>query len=440
MAAGARVKVVIIGNSGAGKSSYAARLARLHDLVYLELDGLVWEPHRVAVARPPAAVRADLERFLAEHERWVIEGCDGDLAELALGACTELVFMNPGVEACLDHNRRRPWEPHKFDDPADQERMLPPLLDWVRDYHTRTGPRSYGFHRRLFDEHQGKKRELDRHAAAIVHVFPELDPTGAVRHEGGWTSETLEAGGRIVQLARTPHAAETLRRQARVLPELAPRLPAPIPRPELVSAEPAAIAYRKLDGAPCDPCGAAPGGPWPEQLGRFLRALHVVSPAAIGLPPATPAELRARVRADLARMRAHVAPRLPAAELARADLILAALLDHDSRWQFPVGVTHGDLGPEHVLVDPDGALAGVIDWEDVGAGDPAWDFAWWLHAMPVAGDRALVAYGGPTDVGFRLRAACLYTLMPWHEVEHGIETGDPSLIESGIAGARARLQ
>jgi hypothetical protein len=30
--------------------------------------------------------------------------------------------------------------------------------------------------------------------------------------------------------------------------------------------------------------------------------------------------------------------------------------------------------------------------------------------------------------------------MPWHEVEHGIETGDPSLIEAGIAGARARLR
>jgi aminoglycoside phosphotransferase (APT) family kinase protein len=366
----------------------------------------------------------------------VIEGCDGDLVELALAAYTELVFMNPGVEACLEHNRRRPWEPHKYDDPVDQERMLAPLLAWVEGYHARTDVRSYGFHRRLFDAHRGAKRELDRDAAAIVHVFPQLDARGAARIDGGWTSETLEAGGWIVQLARTPYAAETLRRQARVLPALAPRLPAAIPRPELVSDEPAGIAYRKLEGVPCDP---APGGGWPEQLGRFLRALHGVSPEAVGLAPATPEALRARLRAEFARMREHVAPRLAAAERARADAVLAALLDDDRRWRFPVVVAHGDLGPEHVLVDSDGALAGVIDWEEVGAGDPAWDLAWWLSAMPAAGERALAAYGGPSDDEFRARATCLFALMPWDDVDHGVATGDAALIESGMAGVRARL-
>ncbi len=430
------MKVVVIGNSGAGKSSYARRLARLHDLPCLELDAIVWEPHRVAVARPPGAARADLERFLAEHERWVIEGCDGDLAEVALPACTELVFLNPGVEACLEHNRRRPWEPHKFDDPADQERMLAPLLAWVENYHARGGARSYRYHRRIFDEHRGEKRELDRHGAAIVHAFPQLDGRGAVRLEGGWTSETLEAGGWIVQLARTPYAAETLRHQARVLPRLAPRLPAAIPRPELVSDEPVGIAYRKLEGAPCD---AAPGGAWPEQLGRFLRALHGIAPEDVGLSPATPEVLRARVRADFARMRGHVAPRLGAAERAGADAVLAELVDDDRSWRWRPVIAHGDLGPEHVLVDPHGALAGVIDWEEVGAGDPAWDFAWWLHAMPATAERALAAYGGPPDERFRARAACLYALMPWHDVEHGAETGDAALIEAGLAGVRARL-
>ena len=60
------------------------------------------------------------------------------------------------------------------------------------------------------------------------------------------------------KLARTPYAAETLRHQARVLPQLAPRLPAAIPRPELVSDEPVGMAYRRLAGVPCD---AAPAGP-----------------------------------------------------------------------------------------------------------------------------------------------------------------------------------
>ena len=151
---------LIVGNSGSGKSTYAARTAAEHELARLELDSIVWEPHKVAVARPVDDVRADLEAFLAGHDRWVIEGCDGDLVAAALHVCTELVFLNPGLAACLENNRRRPWEPHKYDSAEEQARGLPFLLAWVEEYYTRDGPRSYAFHRRLFDGYGSAKREL----------------------------------------------------------------------------------------------------------------------------------------------------------------------------------------------------------------------------------------------------------------------------------------
>ena len=154
------MRTLVIGNSGSGKSTYAARLAAQADVPRLELDEIVWEPHQIAVARPAERVRADLDAFLAAHDRWVIEGCDGDLVEHALPWCTELVMLNPGVEACLANNRRRPWEPHKYDSAAVQERMLPFLLAWVESYYTRDDARSYAYHRRLFDGFTGAKREL----------------------------------------------------------------------------------------------------------------------------------------------------------------------------------------------------------------------------------------------------------------------------------------
>ena len=154
------MRVAIMGNSGSGKSTYAARLAAETGAALLELDGIVWELRKIAVARPADQVRADLTAFLAAHDAWVVEGCDGDLIEAVLAGGPELVLMNPGVAACLANNRRRPWEPHKFDDPADQERMLPHLLAWVESYYTRDDPRSYAWHRRLFDGYAGPKREL----------------------------------------------------------------------------------------------------------------------------------------------------------------------------------------------------------------------------------------------------------------------------------------
>jgi aminoglycoside phosphotransferase (APT) family kinase protein len=401
---------------------------------YFDLDSIYWEPHRIAVARPEAEVRADLERFVTGHDRWVIEGCYGALAEAALDRCTELVFMNPGLAACLANDRRRPWEPHKYDAPADQERMLAPLLAWVESYYTRSDPQSYAFHRRLFDAHAGAKRELDETAAVIVHAFPELRPGRIERITGGWTSETYRVDDRIVQLARTPYAAETLRRQAAALPRLAPLVPAAVPRPDLVRDDPVAMSYPMLGGAPCERAN----GPWPEQLGRFLAGLHCIAPERVGLAPETIAGLRDRRRAELAWMRGHVAPLLSAAERARADAMIAALVDDDASWRFAAALTHGDLGPEHVLVSPTGELAGVIDWEELGPGDPAEDFAWWLDAVPAAGRRMLAAYG-PVDDRFEQRARILFAVMPWDEVVHGVATGDPSLIASGIAGARERL-
>ena len=154
------MRLVVVGNSGSGKSTFARRAATEHGLVCLELDSIVWEPRQIAVARPPEAARAELAAFVARHERWVIEGCYGDLAQAALPACSELVFLNPGVAACLANSRRRPWEPHKYDRAADQERMLQNLLAWVESYYTRTDPCSYAYHRRLFDAFAGNKREV----------------------------------------------------------------------------------------------------------------------------------------------------------------------------------------------------------------------------------------------------------------------------------------
>lgn len=154
------MRVLIIGNSGSGKSWRARALAQQHQLAHLDLDTIYFEPALVAVQRPAAAVLADLRAFIGAHEHWVVEGCYGDVAEAALPFCTELLFMNPGKDACLANNVRRPWEPHKYASKALQDSMLPVLLDWVGKYYERDDNCSYACHRRLFDAHAGARREI----------------------------------------------------------------------------------------------------------------------------------------------------------------------------------------------------------------------------------------------------------------------------------------
>jgi adenylate kinase family enzyme len=154
------MRLLIMGNSGSGKSYRARQLAQQHGLAHLDLDTIVWEPGQIAVPRAPERVRADLLAFIAENEHWVAEGCYADLVEAALPFCSELVFMNPGQEVCLENNRRRPWEPHKYASMQEQQSKLAFLLDWVADYYVREDTMSYARHRRLFDGFGGAKTEV----------------------------------------------------------------------------------------------------------------------------------------------------------------------------------------------------------------------------------------------------------------------------------------
>jgi aminoglycoside phosphotransferase (APT) family kinase protein len=274
-------------------------------------------------------------------------------------------------------------------------------------------------------------------AARIDAVFPQIG-AGAVRPMGtGWAAETFDVDGAwVVQFARDDEAADKLRRQIDTLPELAAELSALVPEPVFADRGVPAIAYRRLDGVALD---RAPDGLWPERLGRFLYDLHLMPPEYVGLRGATASGMREALGERLAWMRSDVVPLLTADEAKRCEERFDAFLGDDDLWRFAPCLTHGDIGPEHVLVSHTGDLVGVLDWEALSVDDPAADFAWLLHARPGDGERALGAYGGAPDQRFRSRAAFLFWLMPFHEVAHGLRTEQRAFVDRGLQGIRSRF-
>ncbi len=156
------MRIVIIGNSGSGKSTLARLLAASYCLASLDLDGVAWVPNRIADPRPEADAAADVQRFCDGHPDWVIEGCYAGLAAIALTRSPVLLFLDPGVDACIDHCRRRPWEPHKYASKQAQDEKLDFLLGWVRSYYSRGDELSLSAHQRLFDSFEGRKLKLTR--------------------------------------------------------------------------------------------------------------------------------------------------------------------------------------------------------------------------------------------------------------------------------------
>jgi adenylate kinase family enzyme len=154
------VRIVIFGNSGSGKTTLAKTLASFHQAEHLDLDAIAWKTDQPGIRAAFEDSKRDLLEFI-ERSDWVIEGCYTYLLKEAIAYCTEIIFLNPGVETCIENCKARPWEPHKYPNPEAQDKNLQMLIEWVKEYETRDDEFSLQKHRQLFDSYVGKKIEYN---------------------------------------------------------------------------------------------------------------------------------------------------------------------------------------------------------------------------------------------------------------------------------------
>lgn len=250
---------------------------------------------------------------------------------------------------------------------------------------------------------------------AVGEQFPDLAPVHPRLVGAGWDNDVwLVDETWAFKFPRKREAQSWLEREVAMTPVLAEVLPLPVPRFELAGRPgihfPYRFAgYRFLPGRGAD---AVRRDRWDEDalarlLGQTLAGLHALPRerlAGVDLPD---------WRYDAERRRRRVMQRAEAIRAALpADLrdpcapYLAGALpppDPDP----PRAVVHGDLRPEHVLLDPaTGRPTALIDLADVSWSDPAGDFAvlsCWLGRDLF--ERVVDAYPPGLDAGARERAS-----------------------------------
>lgn len=225
--------------------------------------------------------------------------------------------------------------------------------------------------------------DLVRRLLRAQHPDLAERPLRLVAH--GWDNVLARLGDDlVVRLPRRALAAPLAAHEQRWLPLLMRRLPLPIPVPIRLGVPSADFPWawsvcRWFEGAtaaaepPVDAEAAA------DVLAAFLSALHRAAPPDAPANPFRGVPLVARddlVRAYLDRVDGHV----DRAGVVRAWEAACAAPAYGAR---PVWI-HGDLHPGNLVVRA-GALAAVIDFGDLTAGDPATDVAvaWMLFTPPV---------------------------------------------------------
>ncbi|MGD1939229.1 MAG: shikimate kinase [Cyanophyceae cyanobacterium] len=155
------MKILVTGNSGAGKTTIAKKLVDDYSLAHLDLDELAWLPVEPPRRRLVADSLVEMVAFAGQHFGWVMEGCYGDLLEAIAPKATHLIWLNYPVDICIKHAQYRPWEPHKYSSPAAQDKNLQMLFDWIKSYPLRRDECSQHQHQELFDQFTGQKITIE---------------------------------------------------------------------------------------------------------------------------------------------------------------------------------------------------------------------------------------------------------------------------------------
>ncbi|MFK4834453.1 aminoglycoside phosphotransferase family protein [Microbacterium sp. ZW T2_14] len=239
--------------------------------------------------------------------------------------------------------------------------------------------------------------------AQALDEIPDAADLPLAKIAEGWDSEVWRLGhAHAVRLPRRALAAPLVRHEQAVLPgvaeQLAPtgvRVPSPVVDgvpdagyPWPWSVVPWIEGERALDES------AAARGAWAETLAHALHALHVAAPASYPLNPFRGVPLATRMGTVAENLRKlEEAGTVDATDAERLKRVwrdgLAA-----APWNRPPVWIHGDLHPGN-LVARDGGLAGIIDFGDVTAGDPAYDLAVAWLAFDATGRSRFMAAAGP---------------------------------------------
>jgi aminoglycoside 2''-phosphotransferase len=263
--------------------------------------------------------------------------------------------------------------------------------------------------------------------------------------EGAFSRAFLVNGSLVLREAKHRAAALALEREACLMPRLAHRLPVAVPVPRWIPPapphQPALGLHQVVSGSALTRArwDGFPGGErarMARSLGAFLGTLHATDLETVEGCGLETVDHIGQVGDLRTRLRGTPATDIPGALRERTDRALAGAGRPAGVAGDRVVLLHGDISPEHVLVeDGEAVVTGVIDWGDVHLGDPAFDFIYLYEDWgPDFLDLALAGYPTGREAGFRTHILLHFLVEHLRWTLDALEEGRTADLPEGLQG------
>lgn len=285
-------------------------------------------------------------------------------------------------------------------------------------------------------------------AALATAAVPELDVVMAralSSHgaDGGSFEQAVldvrDAGRMLVRVPRKRTAEARIEAEERALHALSAGVRSRLifSVPSIAGSTPAgqtrAIVRDFLHGDPVAFGRLAAASPLAASVGRAIAAIHSLPTSFVadsGLPIGRPADALAVTVGVMDR--AAATGLVPAALLERWE----NAAEDAALWQYAPTVVHGSVAAD-VFIHSADTVTGIVDWGQLGVGDPAVDLSWTLGAtVNDATDTVFDAYNqarGSMDRQVRKRATLYAELEIAKWLLHGTDERSTEIVDDAIA-------
>lgn len=135
-------RILVIGSSGAGKSTFSRRLHETTNLKLIHLDQLHWKPNWT---EPSKEEWRKIVEKTVKGDEWIMDGNFSGTLEMRIEACDAVIFLDLPRTVCIWRILKRVafYKKGSRPDMAEgcDERFDWEFIKWVWDYPNRTKPK-----------------------------------------------------------------------------------------------------------------------------------------------------------------------------------------------------------------------------------------------------------------------------------------------------------